>query len=102
MGEIFDETTHKSLQPDEIKRPLLKKPFFAYDPGAQRSLNYNMPIDPKDYRFGKRPAAVQPTVGECLVFQNLNPNIQAEFARKTVEDFKVKRKEVLGVSRTNQ
>lgn len=102
MGEIFDESHQGATPEDQIRRPLLKKPFFAYDPGAQRSLNYNMPVDPKEYRFGKRQAEAQPTVSECMMFQNLNPNTQTELSRKTVEDFKAKRRDALGVGRTNQ
>lgn len=102
MGEIFDESNRQGQNPTDIKRPLLKKPFFAYEPGAQRSLHYNMPVDPKEFRFGKRQGDVQPSVQDCLTFQNLDPNTVTEISRKTVEDFKNKRRDLLGVGRTNQ
>lgn len=104
MGQIFDESAHKSTPMEQIKRPLLKKPFFAYEPGAQRSHNYNMPVDAKEYRFGKRQTEVQPTVGECLTFAKggaSGPDVQTEICSKAVEDFKERNRDILGVSRTN-
>ena len=102
MGEIFDESAQPGLSSEQIQRPLLKKPFFAYEPGAQKSRQYTLPVDPKDYRFGKRPEANQATVQDCLAFQNLNPNAPTELENKTVEDFKNKKRDLLGVSRTGQ
>lgn len=100
MGEIFDESEQPGLPIDQILRPLLKKPFFAYEPGEQKTRQYNMPVDPKDYRFGKRPEGNLGTVQECMVFQNAGPTAYTEIERKTIEDFKNKRRDLLGVSRT--
>ena len=100
IGEIFNEKRVENHA--EVHRPLLKKPFFAYEPGAQKTLNYQMPVDPKIYRFGKKHEGEVLTVQGCLKFDNMNPEIKTEIGDKRVEDFKKNTIDHLGVGKTNQ
>lgn len=100
MGEIFNENS-RAVE-TEVKRPLLKKPFFAYEPGEQRSLNYSLPVDAQKYRFGKPLSDDKTTVKDCIRFANTNPETVTELVKKQVQDFQIKGKDILGKSRTNQ
>ena len=81
---------------------MLKKPFFAYEPGEQRSLNYNLPVDKQDYRFGKAMSEEQVSVKECMRFENMNPEKSTKMVSRQVQDFVMKGKDLLGESRTNK
>ena len=64
----------------------MNKPSRAYQVGEQRKFNYDLPIDTKDFRFGKSSQSSEFKVSDCL-----NHRFNDSESQKKEEGFRVTR-----------
>ena len=63
---------------------LLKKPLKSYEVGEQKKLNYELPVDFKNFRFGKSSQASEFGVNACM-----NQNLENEKYSKSISKTKL-------------
>lgn len=83
MKDIFDKMNDYEKESLRAKI-ILNKPSRAYQVGEQRKLNYDLPSDTKDFRFGKLSQSSEFRVSDCL-------NHKFEEIEQKDEEFKMTR-----------
>ena len=83
MKDIFDKMNEFEKESLRAKI-MLNKPSRAYQVGEQRKLNYDLPSDAKDFRFGKSSQSSEFHVSDCL-------NHQFKEVGQKEEEFKLTR-----------
>lgn len=73
-----------------------------YEPGEQKKRHYNLPVDPKTYRFGDKSNASSESVFSCMHSYEAELDNNTQLTDKQIEVVRMRRIQPPFTSSTNQ
>lgn len=88
--DIIDKIKEEPFN-EVSKRISLKKPTHSYEVGEQKVANYVLPVNGKDFRFGKPSSERESGVSDCLQQEYLNSMNKTPIQSVQDDDYRISR-----------